>query len=102
MRGVGTMHNSFERMIQQKKNEHEIPPVLGHSGPIYPLPIFYILENLGTRLFEGQTNSPHLTHLFPPQYKNSDLPRNHEPESREMVKGGWLFMFHFFRYKFLF
>ena len=47
---------------------------MGHSGPIYPLPIFYILENLGSRLFEGQTNSPHLTHLFPPQYKNSDLP----------------------------
>ena len=63
---------------------------------IYPLPIFYILENLGTRLFEGQTISPRLTHLFPPQYKNSDLPRNHEPESREMVTGGWLFMFHFF------
>ena len=56
MRGVGTRHNSFERMIQQK-NEREIPSVLGHSGPIYPLPIFYILENLGTRLFEGQTIS---------------------------------------------
>ena len=56
MREVGTMHNSFERMIQQK-NEREIPSVLGHSGPIYPLPIFYILENLGTRLFEGQTIS---------------------------------------------
>ena len=73
MRGVGTRHNSFERMIQQK-NEREIPSVLGHSGPIYPLPIFYILENLGTRIFEGQTISPRLTHLFPPQYKNSDLP----------------------------
>ena len=47
---------------------------MGHSGPIYPLPIFYILENLGTRIFEGQTISPRLTHLFPPQYKNSDLP----------------------------
>ena len=42
MREVGTMHNSFERMIQQK-NEHEIPPVLGHSVPKY-LSITYFLH----------------------------------------------------------
>ena len=50
MREVGTMHNSFERMIQQK-NEREIPSVLGHSGPIYPLPIFYILEKSRNQAF---------------------------------------------------
>ena len=85
MRGVGTMHNSFERMIQQK-NEHEIPPVLGHSGPIYPLPIFYILENLGTRLFEGQTNSPHLTHLFPPSIQKFRPPPESWTLSLNLVK----------------
>ena len=43
MREVGTMHNSFERMIQQK-NEREIPPnVLGHSVPKY-LSITYFLH----------------------------------------------------------
>ena len=73
MRGVGTRHNSFERMIQQK-NEHEIPPVCGSFGTYLSITYFLHIENLGTRFFEGQTISPRLTHLFPPQYKNSDLP----------------------------